>query len=62
MVANIDGVILQYVADPDVARSRRDLAVVTEMLVDLTGRRRELTRPGRGHGDSYEPSRRSSTV
>ena len=27
--------ILQYVADPDEARSRRDLAMVTEMLVSL---------------------------
>ena len=37
LVANVDGLILQYVADPDVARSRHDLAIVTEMLVDLAG-------------------------
>ncbi len=36
MVASVDGVILQYVGDPDLSRSRRDLAVVIEMLVDLT--------------------------
>ena len=37
LVANVDGLILQYVADPDVARARHDLAMVTEMLVDLAG-------------------------
>ena len=35
VVASVDGVILQYVADPDDARSRRDLASVTDMLVHL---------------------------
>ena len=35
MVASVDGIILQYVADPDDARARRDLAMLTEMLVDL---------------------------
>lgn len=37
VVASIDGVILQYVADPDDARSRRDLGAVVDMLVDLAG-------------------------
>jgi len=37
LVANVDGLILQYVADPDVERARHDLAIVTEMLVDLAG-------------------------
>jgi AcrR family transcriptional regulator len=37
MVASVDGIILQFVADPDDARSRRDLAMLTEMLVDLAG-------------------------
>ncbi len=37
MVAGVDGVILQYVADPDDARARRDLAMLTEMLVDVAG-------------------------
>lgn len=37
MVASVDGMILQYVADPDDVRARRDLAMVTEMLVDLAG-------------------------
>lgn len=37
MVAGVDGIILQFVADPDDARSRRDLAMLTEMLVGLAG-------------------------
>jgi len=37
LVASVDGLILQYVADPDAARARHDLAIVTEMLVDLAG-------------------------
>jgi len=37
MVAGVDGVLLQYVADPDDARARRDLALVTEMLVHVAG-------------------------
>lgn len=37
MVAGVDGIILQFVADPDDARARRDLAMLTEMLVGLAG-------------------------
>ena len=37
LVANVDGLILQYVADPDIERARHDLAIVIEMLVDLAG-------------------------
>ena len=42
LVANIDGLILQYVADPDAARSQVDLAMITEMLVGLTRGARTL--------------------
>jgi AcrR family transcriptional regulator len=35
LVAAVDGVILQYVCDPDVTRSREDLQAVIEMLVSL---------------------------
>jgi AcrR family transcriptional regulator len=35
LVAAVDGVILQYVCDPDVTRSREDLLAVIEMLVSL---------------------------
>ena len=37
LVANVDGLILQYVADPDDRAPRHDLAMLTEMLVDLAG-------------------------
>ena len=35
LVASVDGVILQYVCDPDVTRSREDLQAVIEMIVGL---------------------------
>jgi len=35
LVAAVDGLILQYVCDPDVTRSREDLQAVIEMLVSL---------------------------
>jgi AcrR family transcriptional regulator len=35
VVAAVDGVILQYVCDPDVTRSREDLQAVIEMVVGL---------------------------
>ena len=35
LVAAVDGVILQYVCDPDVTRSREDLQAVIEMVVGL---------------------------
>ncbi|WP_181407654.1 TetR/AcrR family transcriptional regulator [Nocardioides sambongensis] len=35
VVAAVDGVILQYVGDPDPERAERDLAVVVDMLVGL---------------------------
>src|SRR5215831_5028683 len=35
LVASVDGVILQYVCDPDVTRSREDLQAVIEMVVGL---------------------------
>ena len=35
LVAAVDGVILQYVCDPDVTRSREDLQAVIEMVVSL---------------------------
>ena len=35
VVAAVDGVILQYVCDPDVTRSREDLQAVTEMVISL---------------------------
>jgi AcrR family transcriptional regulator len=35
LVAAVDGVILQYVCDPDVSRSREDLQAVIEMVVGL---------------------------
>ncbi len=37
LVAVVDGVILQYVSDPDDTRSRRDLDAATEMVVHLAG-------------------------
>jgi AcrR family transcriptional regulator len=46
LVAGMDGLILQYVCDPDVTRAREDLQAVTEMLISLAspapagGRRR----------------------
>jgi AcrR family transcriptional regulator len=45
LVAGMDGLILQFVCDPDVTRARADLQAVTEMLISLasparaTGRR-----------------------
>src|SRR5215831_4029460 len=35
LIAAVDGVILQYVCDPDVTRSREDLQAVIEMVVGL---------------------------
>jgi AcrR family transcriptional regulator len=35
LVASIDGLILQYVCDPDATRSREDLQAVIEMVVSL---------------------------
>lgn len=35
IVAAVLGIILQYVSDPDEARSRRDRLVIADMLVDL---------------------------
>ncbi|MFF9365376.1 TetR/AcrR family transcriptional regulator [Streptomyces griseoluteus] len=37
VVSNLDGLIMQYVCDPNPARSRQDLEAVTEMLVGLSG-------------------------
>ena len=37
MLAGIDGLILQYVSDPDDARAERDLAIVIEMVARLCG-------------------------
>ncbi|WP_405558476.1 TetR/AcrR family transcriptional regulator [Streptomyces sp. NBC_01171] len=41
VVAGLDGLIMQYVCDPHPARSRQDLEAVTEMLVGLSGVRRD---------------------
>ena len=35
LVAGLDGLILQFVCDPDVTRAREDLRAVTEMLISL---------------------------
>jgi AcrR family transcriptional regulator len=35
LVAGVDGLILQYVCDPDMTRARRDLQAVTEMVISL---------------------------
>ena len=35
LVAGMDGLILQFVCDPDVTRAREDLQAVTEMLISL---------------------------
>jgi AcrR family transcriptional regulator len=35
LVAGVDGLILQYVCDPDMTRAREDLQAVIEMVVDL---------------------------
>ncbi|EGD56437.1 TetR/AcrR family transcriptional regulator [Gordonia neofelifaecis] len=35
IVANIDGLILQFICDPDTARADRDLDTIIEMLVTL---------------------------
>ena len=35
LVAGVDGLILQYVCDPDMTRAREDLQAVTEMLISL---------------------------
>jgi AcrR family transcriptional regulator len=45
MVAGIDGLILQYVCDPDASRSREDLDAMIEMIVGLTGVREGSGRP-----------------
>ncbi|MFC9154684.1 TetR/AcrR family transcriptional regulator [Streptomyces bauhiniae] len=41
VVSNLDGLIMQYVCDPNPARSREDLEAVTAMLVSLAEVRRE---------------------
>ncbi|MGW4291079.1 TetR/AcrR family transcriptional regulator [Streptomyces sp. NPDC004673] len=41
VVSNLDGLIMQYVCDPNPARSRQDLEAVTEMLVGFAGVRRD---------------------
>ena len=35
LVAGMDGLILQYVCDPDMTRAREDLQAVTEMVISL---------------------------
>ena len=35
LVAGVDGLILQYVCDPDMTRAREDLKALTEMVVSL---------------------------
>jgi AcrR family transcriptional regulator len=35
LVASMDGLILQFVCDPDVTRARADLLAVTEMMISL---------------------------
>ena len=35
LVAGMDGLILQYVCDPDMTRARGDLQAVTEMVISL---------------------------
>jgi AcrR family transcriptional regulator len=35
LVAGVDGLILQYVCDPDMTRARADLQAVTEMVISL---------------------------
>ena len=35
LVAGVDGLILQYVCDPDMTRARGDLEAVTEMVISL---------------------------
>src|SRR6516165_2837579 len=35
LVAGIDGLILQYICDPDMTRARGDLQAVTEMVISL---------------------------
>lgn len=40
IVANIDGLVLQYVCDPDPARATEDLDTVVDMLVALAAPRR----------------------
>ena len=52
MVAAVDGLILQYVGDPHVARSQRDLAVVVETLVDLARVSRAPSAESAGTGAS----------
>jgi AcrR family transcriptional regulator len=37
LVANVTGVVLQYIADPDQSRSETDLQAIAEMLVQLAG-------------------------
>ena len=50
LVAAVDGLILQYVCDPDVTRSREDLQAVIEMADQpgqpRPGRRAQARRPG----------------
>jgi AcrR family transcriptional regulator len=40
MVANLDGLIMQHVCDPNEARSREDLNATIEMLISMAGVRR----------------------
>ena len=40
IVASNIGIVLQYIADPDPARSRRDLQAVIDLMVHLAGVRR----------------------
>ncbi|WP_425834104.1 TetR/AcrR family transcriptional regulator [Streptomyces fractus] len=35
LVAAVDGIILQFLSDPDTTRSRRDLALTADMLIGL---------------------------
>ncbi|MEU6168114.1 hypothetical protein [Streptomyces tanashiensis] len=50
VVASLDGLVLQHVCDPDEARSREDLAAVTEMIVSLAGIRRNVPAGESGTG------------
>ena len=50
VVASLDGLILQHVCDPNEARSREDLAAVTEMIVSLAGIRRNAPAGESGTG------------
>ncbi|MEV0060869.1 TetR/AcrR family transcriptional regulator [Nocardia sp. NPDC050718] len=43
MLATVDGLIVQYVADPHQARARADLDVAIDMFIALTGARETTT-------------------